>query len=88
MNETTLSEETNKIKSNRRKKAMRLEPCPYCENFEGIGFEVGGGKVQRYNLCPVCGRPYTSEGMEIQNLRAKMIQSEQENHDQSQSQRV
>lgn len=44
--------------------------CPFCENFEGSGFTVQG-KLQVFNFCPVCGRPYTPLGAEILNHRRK-----------------
>jgi len=56
---------------------MEQNPCPYCENFEGTGFKVENGKVQRFNLCPVCGKPYTAEGAELFNQRAQENQSGQ-----------
>lgn len=45
-------------------------PCAFCENFEGSGFMVQG-KIQVYNFCPVCGRPYTPKGTEMLNRREK-----------------
>lgn len=54
-----------------------LTPCTYCENFEGSVFEVGNGKTQRFNFCPVCGRPYTPEGAEMLTRRAQPEQLEQ-----------
>ena len=51
----------------------QLNSCPYCKNFEGTGFKVDG-TVQRYNFCPVCGRPYTPEGIEIFNRRMRSEQ--------------
>lgn len=38
-------------------------PCPYCENFEGTCF-TAQGKVQAFQFCPICGRPYTRNGAE------------------------
>ncbi|HEX2985478.1 MAG TPA: hypothetical protein VHO71_01540 [Caproiciproducens sp.] len=46
-------------------------PCPYCENFEGSGFEVQNGNLEVFNFCPVCGRPYTPRGAELLDLRVK-----------------
>lgn len=45
-------------------------PCPYCENFEASCF-MAQGKLQAFNFCPVCGRPYTPEGANMQNGRKK-----------------
>lgn len=43
-------------------------PCPYCENFEGSGF-IAQGKLEVFNFCPVCGRPYTPKGAELLERR-------------------
>lgn len=48
-----------------------LTPCPYCENFEASGFVAQEGKVQVFNFCPVCGRPYTKEGRQMLIHRAE-----------------
>ncbi len=45
-------------------------PCPYCENFEAAGFMVQG-KLQVFNFCPVCGRPYTHLSAEMLDGRSK-----------------
>lgn len=49
----------------------KTTPCPYCENFEAAGFEVESGEFQKYNYCPVCGRPYKQIEIEIINLQKK-----------------
>lgn len=54
-----------------------LMSCTFCENFQGTMFDIEDGKAQRYNFCPMCGRPYTSEGKEILNRRAQLDPVEQ-----------
>lgn len=50
-----------------------LTPCPYCENFEGSWFKVDNDQVERFNFCPVCGRPYTPQGAEMFQRRADSV---------------
>lgn len=45
-------------------------PCAFCENFEASCFRAQG-KIQAFNFCPVCGRPYTPEGAEMLSGREK-----------------
>ncbi len=42
----------------------KLSSCTYCENFEGEMILVNGN-VHHYNFCPICGRPYTSDGIDL-----------------------
>lgn len=45
-------------------------PCAYCEYFEASCF-MAQGKLQTFNFCPICGRPYTPEGAKMLNGRKK-----------------
>lgn len=45
-------------------------PCVYCENFQGSCF-MAQGKLEVFNFCPMCGRPYTPKGAELLNERRK-----------------
>ena len=55
-----------------------LTPCAYCENFEGSVFKVKNGEMQRFNFCPVCGRPYTPEGTQMLLRRAQPDRREED----------
>ncbi len=54
-----------------------LSSCTYCENFEGEMILVNGN-VQRYNFCPICGRPYTSDGIDLLERRRVSVPGEPE----------
>lgn len=42
-----------------------LKACPYCKDYESVGFEGKDGNLQMFNFCPVCGSPLTTTGRKI-----------------------
>jgi len=54
----------------------KLKACPYCEGFESGEFEDEDGKFQKFNFCPICGKPFNEAGKKILAARRAAPENE------------